>query len=54
MGPGRDPGLFVDRGRTVTQCKPRGKPFRPRSIGRYLLGRHPIRSKVVVAPTVAA
>ena len=35
----------MDRGKTVTQCKPRGKPFRPRSIGLYLLGRHPIRSK---------
>jgi hypothetical protein len=35
----------MDRGKTVTQCKPRGKPFRPRSIGLYLVGRHPIRSK---------
>jgi hypothetical protein len=35
----------MDRGKTVTQCKPRGKPFRPRSIGRYLVGRHPLRSK---------
>ena len=34
----------MDRGKTVTQCKPRGKPFRPRSIGLYLVGRHPIRS----------
>src|ERR687891_526927 len=32
------------RGKTVTQCKPRDKPFRPRSIGLYLVGRHPIRS----------
>src|SRR5919106_5494058 len=30
--------------KTVTQGKPRGKPFRPRSIGLYLVGRHPIRS----------
>ena len=36
--------LFMDRGKTVTECKPGGKPFRPRSIGRYLVGRHPIRS----------
>src|SRR5918996_2787324 len=34
----------MDRGKTVTQGKPRGKPFRPRSIGLYLVGRHPIRS----------
>ena len=34
----------MDRGKTVTQCKPRGKPFRPRSIGLYLVGRHPIGS----------
>src|ERR687892_1189010 len=34
----------MDRGKTVTQCKPRDKPFRPRSIGLYLVGRHPIRS----------
>src|ERR671919_2518814 len=38
------PELFMDRGKTVTQCKPRGNPFRPRSIGLYLVGRHPIRS----------
>src|ERR671919_2682898 len=38
------PELFMDRGKTVTQCKPRGKPFRPRSIGLYLVGRHPVRS----------
>jgi hypothetical protein len=31
--------------KTVTQCKPRGKPFRPQSIGLYLVGRRPIRSK---------
>ena len=35
----------MDRGKTVTQCKPRDKPFRPRSIGLYLVGRHPLRSK---------
>src|SRR5918996_3333044 len=34
----------MDRGKTVTPCKPRGKPFRPRSIGLYLVGRHPTRS----------
>ena len=32
----------MDRGKTVTQCKPRD--FRPRSIGLYLVGRHPLRS----------
>src|SRR5919106_3491761 len=36
---------YTDRGKTVTQCKPRGKHFRERSIGLYLVGRHPIRSK---------
>src|SRR5918992_1268692 len=36
--------VIIDRGKTVTQCKPRGKPFRPRSIGLYLVGRHPLRS----------
>src|ERR687891_92606 len=34
----------MDRGKIVTQCKPRDKPFRPRSIGLYLVGHHPIRS----------
>src|SRR5918996_4201592 len=34
----------MDRGKTVTQCKPGDKPFRPRSIGLYLVGHHPIRS----------
>src|SRR5918996_6425893 len=38
------PELFMDRRKTVTQCKPRDKPFRPRSIGLYLVGRHPLRS----------
>ncbi|HZA54899.1 MAG TPA: hypothetical protein VE616_11675, partial [Candidatus Udaeobacter sp.] len=40
-GTGLSPELFIDRGKTVTQCKPRDKPFRPRSIGLYLVGRHP-------------
>src|SRR5918992_4390177 len=34
----------MDREKTVTQCKPRGKPFRPGSIRLYLVGRYPIRS----------
>src|SRR5918996_4040242 len=42
--PPRRISTLLDRGKTVTQCKPRDKPFRSRSIGLYLVGRHPIRS----------
>jgi hypothetical protein len=36
---GHWPGFFMDRGKTVTQCKPRAKPFRARSIGLHLVAR---------------